>query len=122
MTVALIILALAACACAATMAGGLMALKLADKLPLYERVWRHHALLRASMLQDLEKGRKTEIDAINGYVVERGREAGVATPFNRLIVELIRAAEARKELPDPSRSVASMRALLAGNRLPLRQA
>ena len=34
MTVALIILALAACACAATMAGGLMALKLADKLPL----------------------------------------------------------------------------------------
>lgn len=95
---------------------------LADKLPLYERVWRHHALLRASMLQDLEKGRKTEIGAINGYVVERGREAGVATPFNRLIVELIRAAEARKELPDPSRSVASMRALLAGNRLPLRQA
>jgi 2-dehydropantoate 2-reductase len=86
---------------------------LADKLPLYRRVWRHHALLRASMLQDLEKGRKTEIDAINGYVVDRGRQAGIATPFNRLIVDLIRAAEAGRRAPDPSRSAAAMNALLA---------
>ncbi|MBY8829907.1 ketopantoate reductase family protein [Hephaestia mangrovi] len=86
---------------------------LADKMRLYRRVWSRHALLRASMLQDLEKRRKTEIDAINGYVVERGREAKIATPFNQLIVDLIRAAEARQSLPDRSHSAAAMRALIA---------
>jgi len=93
---------------------------LADKLPLYRRVWSRHALLRASMLQDLEKGRKTEIDAINGYVVDRGRQVTVATPFNQLIVDLIRAAEAQKSLPDRSHSAAAMRALIAANRRPQR--
>jgi len=88
---------------------------LADKLPLYRRVWSRHALLRASMLQDLEKGRKTEIDAINGYVVDRGRQVGVATPFNGLIVDLIRAAEAQAILPDRPRSAAAMKALIADN-------
>ncbi|MGN6374845.1 MAG: ketopantoate reductase family protein [Sphingomonas sp.] len=88
---------------------------LADKMPLYRRVWSRHALLRASMLQDLEKGRKTEIDAINGYVVDRGRQVKVATPFNQLIVDLIRAAEAQQRLPDRSHSAAAMRALIAAN-------
>jgi len=89
---------------------------LADKLPLYRRVWGHHARLRASMLQDLEKGRKTEIDAINGYVVDRGHQVAVATPFNRLIVDLVRAAEAQKRLPDRARSMAAMTALMADDR------
>src|SRR5918997_3990636 len=35
---------------------------------------------KASMLQDLERGAKTEVDVINGGVVERGSEYGVATP------------------------------------------
>ncbi|HEX2740621.1 MAG TPA: ketopantoate reductase family protein, partial [Rubrobacter sp.] len=34
---------------------------------------------KASMLQDLEKGAKTEVDVINGGVVEKGREYGVET-------------------------------------------
>lgn len=89
---------------------------LADKLPLYQRVWSRHALLRASMLQDLEKGRKSEIEAINGYVVDRGRQVMVATPFNQLIVDLVRAAEAQKSVPDRSYSAAAMRALVAANR------
>jgi 2-dehydropantoate 2-reductase len=87
---------------------------LADKMPLYRRVWSRHALLRASMLQDLEKGRKTEIGSINGYVVDRGRQLGIATPFNGLVVDLIRTAEAANSLPDRSRSAAAMKALLAG--------
>jgi 2-dehydropantoate 2-reductase len=92
---------------------------LADKRPLYRRVWSHHALLRASMLQDLEKGRKTEVDWFNGHVVDRGREGGVATPFNQLLVELIHAAEAGKRVPERVRSVTAMRALLADNPLPV---
>lgn len=87
-----------------------------DKLPLYKRVWSRHMLLRASMLQDLEKGRKSEIDAINGYVVDRGREAAVETPFNQLIVDLIKSAQDQKVLPDRSKSMAAMSALLSETR------
>ncbi|MBM9537302.1 ketopantoate reductase family protein [Desulfobulbus alkaliphilus] len=49
---------------------------------------------RASMLQDILKGKATEIDVINGAIVARGEEAGVATPVNLLITQLIKALEA----------------------------
>ena len=48
---------------------------------------------KASMLQDLERGLKTEVDVINGAVVDRGREYGVETPVNRRVVELMHAME-----------------------------
>jgi 2-dehydropantoate 2-reductase len=48
---------------------------------------------RCSMLQDVENGRPTEIDAINGAVVRAAEEAGVPAPWNRMLVQLIRAAE-----------------------------
>ncbi len=43
---------------------------------------------RPSMLQDVMRGRRTEIDYLNGYVVERGRQVGVPTPFNEAVVAL----------------------------------
>jgi len=46
---------------------------------------------RSSMLQDLERGRQTEIDAINGEVWRRGNRLGIATPFNELLTLLISA-------------------------------
>lgn len=46
---------------------------------------------RSSMLQDLERGRPTEIDAINGYVARRGGELGVDVATNALLTHLIRA-------------------------------
>lgn len=46
---------------------------------------------RSSMLQDLERGRPTEIDAINGYVAARGATLGVATPANATLTRMIRA-------------------------------
>lgn len=49
---------------------------------------------RASMLQDILRGRPTEIDAINGAVVACGRQAGVATPVNLLLTQLVQALEA----------------------------
>ncbi len=49
----------------------------------------HHA----SMLQDIQRGRKTEIDALNGAVVELGKKLGVDTPVNRIIVSLVKAKE-----------------------------
>ena len=47
----------------------------------------------SSTLQDVEAGRRTEVDALNGAVVERGERHGVETPVNRTIAGLIRAWE-----------------------------
>ena len=47
----------------------------------------------SSTLQDVEAGRRTEVDALNGAVVGRGERHGVETPVNRTIAGLIRAWE-----------------------------
>jgi 2-dehydropantoate 2-reductase len=54
---------------------------------------------KASMLQDLERGAKTEVDVINGGVVERGLEYGIETPFNERVVELMHAMERGERRP-----------------------
>ncbi|HKH12033.1 MAG TPA: ketopantoate reductase family protein [Rubrobacter sp.] len=54
---------------------------------------------KASMLQDLERGLKTEVDVINGAVVDRGREHGVETPVNARVVELMHAMERGERRP-----------------------
>jgi 2-dehydropantoate 2-reductase len=46
---------------------------------------------RSSMLQDMERGRRTEVDAINGAVAERGLRLGVPTPVNQTLTELVLA-------------------------------
>jgi 2-dehydropantoate 2-reductase len=48
---------------------------------------------RASMLQDVEAGRRTEIDVINGAIVEAGRRAGIPTPLNDSMVWLVNALQ-----------------------------
>lgn len=57
----------------------------------YQRLVPATAAHRSSMLQDLERGRPTEIDAINGYVASRGEALGVPTPVNLLLTRAIRA-------------------------------
>lgn len=54
---------------------------------------RKHAKLKASMLQDLEKGKKTEVDAINGVVSTFGRKVNTPTPMNDKVVEIIHRIE-----------------------------
>ena len=48
---------------------------------------------RASMAQDVAKGRPTEIDAMNGFVVAQGRERGVPTPVSSAVVEVMHEVE-----------------------------
>jgi 2-dehydropantoate 2-reductase len=48
---------------------------------------------RSSMLQDVEAGRRTEIDYLNGAVVRMGQARDLATPANDAVVNLIRARE-----------------------------
>ena len=48
---------------------------------------------RSSMLQDLERGRRTEIEAISGVIAARGRNHGLPTPWNDLMLRLVRERE-----------------------------
>ena len=61
---------------------------------------RKHAKLKASMLQDLEKGKLTEVDAINGAVSDYGRRVGCPTPMNDKVVEIIHRIEKEELKPD----------------------
>lgn len=54
---------------------------------------RKHARLKASMLQDIEKGKKTEVDAINGAVCAFGRKVGCPTPANDTVTDIIHRIE-----------------------------
>jgi 2-dehydropantoate 2-reductase len=54
---------------------------------------------KASMLEDLERGVPTEVDVINGGVVERGRRRGIPTTLNARVVELVHASERGERRP-----------------------
>lgn len=58
-----------------------------------ERFHASGAKPKCSMLQDLEKGRRTEIDAINGSIVREGRRLGIPTPVNEVMVALVKLQE-----------------------------
>ncbi|OQX32014.1 MAG: 2-dehydropantoate 2-reductase [Candidatus Sedimenticola endophacoides] len=55
----------------------------------------HHS----SMLQDLRRGRETEIDFINGAVSRLGRRHTIATPANDMLVDMIRFQSGRRPTP-----------------------
>ena len=52
----------------------------------------HH---KPSMLVDIENGRRTEVDFINGKFVEYGRQAGIETPYNLMIRALVKGLESK---------------------------
>ena len=47
----------------------------------------------SSTAQDLNRGRLTEIDALNGYIARRGAELGIAVPVNHTLFTLVKLAE-----------------------------
>lgn len=57
---------------------------------------------KTSMLQDVEAGRKTEVEMFAGILLEYGREVGLELPVNRMLLQLIRSREAAAGLPDVS--------------------
>lgn len=48
----------------------------------------------SSTAQDLARGKKSEIDFLNGYVVRKGRQLGIATPANLALLVMVRLSEA----------------------------
>ena len=57
---------------------------------------------KSSMAQDVAKGRRTEAEFMNGYIVARGREAGIHTPVNAAVVDVMRGVDNGEITPDPS--------------------
>jgi len=49
------------------------------------------------MLQDLEHGRLTEIEAMNGYIERLAAEQGESAPLNRMLARLVRLRQASPE-------------------------
>lgn len=60
-------------------------------------VCRSTARNHSSMLQDVMSGRPTEIDAVNGAIVEYGRRRMLETPVNRVLYGLVKALEGDRE-------------------------
>jgi 2-dehydropantoate 2-reductase len=69
--------------------------RLEDPAGEVERVARDTASNRSSMLQDLERGAPSEIDALCGAVAAEGRRLGVPTPVNEALWRQVRAREGR---------------------------
>jgi len=62
-----------------------------------ETVARNTASNRSSMLQDVERGAPTEVDAINGAIVRAAEQAGVPTPIHRTLWQLVKALAGAKQ-------------------------
>jgi 2-dehydropantoate 2-reductase len=66
---------------------------------LMEFAFSKHGATKPSMWQDIEKGRKTEVDFVNGYVMRKGKQVGVNTPANELVTAVIKQIEEGKKSP-----------------------
>jgi 2-dehydropantoate 2-reductase len=75
-----------------------------DPVGRAEAVARETPCNRSSMLQDIDRGRPTEIEALNGAVVEEGLRLGVATPANAWLASCIRELERQSRAHRASRA------------------
>ncbi len=60
---------------------------------------------RPSMGQDMVKGRRTEINFLNGFVVQKGEEVGIAAPTNAILTDIVTRVERGELKPDPKHIV-----------------
>jgi 2-dehydropantoate 2-reductase len=56
---------------------------------------------RPSMGQDMVKGRRTEIEFLNGFVVREGQKVGIEAPTNAILTEIVKKVERGELKPDP---------------------
>ena len=57
---------------------------------------------RPSMGQDMVKGRRTEIDFLNGFITRKGEEIGLPTPANAALTDIVKRVEKGELKPDPN--------------------
>lgn len=73
---------------------------LPDRIQTFRAAMESSRLLKASMLQDIEKKHKTEIDYINGVVPRLAEGKGISTPYNDMVVKLVKTAEQYQTVPN----------------------
>ncbi|MFH0299363.1 ketopantoate reductase C-terminal domain-containing protein [Bradyrhizobium sp. 31Argb] len=56
---------------------------------------------RPSMGQDVQKGRRTEIEFLNGFVVREGAKIGLSCAANAVLTDLVKRVERNELSPDP---------------------
>jgi len=76
-----------------------------DPWQALQRIARTMPAQISSMAQDIGRGRPTEIDYLNGYIVRRGEELGVHTPVNRALQALVKLLEPGRAAPAPSPAI-----------------
>jgi 2-dehydropantoate 2-reductase len=59
------------------------------------RIVSQMAATYSSTAQDMQRGKRTEIDSLNGFIARRGAELGVPTPVNHALYTLVKLAEDR---------------------------
>ena len=67
-----------------------------DNVDLVQMAWKLGQTMTqttSSTAQDIARGKRTEIDSLNGYVVRKGRELGIATPVNQTLHALVKLLE-----------------------------
>ncbi len=71
------------------------------KYALIRLIGKKHAETESSMLASVKRGRKTEIDYLNGEIVKLGESLNTETPVNRKVVEIVKMLEEGRLKPDP---------------------
>ncbi|ASB67022.1 2-dehydropantoate 2-reductase [Bacillus velezensis] len=83
-----------------------------ERIQTFRAAMEPSRLLRASMLQDLEKKRKTEIDYINGVIPKMAEGTGISTPFHDLVVAQVKCAEESQTVPNFDTNIKAFEELL----------
>ena len=60
-------------------------------------------LQRPSMAQDMAKGRRTEIEFMNGFIAEKGAEVGVPAPTHAMLTAVVKRVERGEIAADPAK-------------------
>ncbi|MCE7741758.1 MAG: 2-dehydropantoate 2-reductase [Candidatus Heimdallarchaeota archaeon] len=69
------------------------------KQSIIKIIGRKYKNLKSSSLQSIEWGRKSEIDYLNGYLVQEGKRLGIDTPLNKYLLETVHEIEEGKKKP-----------------------
>ncbi len=75
--------------------------------------WVPHPTVYPSMLQDIRKQRRTEVEALNGYIVDKSVESGLPTPLNAALTRLVLECSSTGTMPDRERVVNTLLPLVA---------
>jgi len=84
-----------------------------DPVAAVESIASRTAKNRSSMLQDVQRGAPTEIDAICGAIVQAGERTGIQTPINSILLQLVKAMHPTEK----DKSTKTSREIIRGHKM-----